>query len=421
MVRLERLINELCHDGVEFKELKEVLSFRNGKGHEKNIVIDGKYIVINSKFISTDGNVKKYSNEQICPLYKGEILMVMSDLPNGKALAKCFVVDEDNKYSLNQRICALRVINNGVTNYKYLYYFLNRNQQLLKFDNGVDQTNLKKDSILKVKIPVPPLEVQEEIVRILDNFTELTAELTAELTDRQKQYAYYRDYLLSFDDEQSIADELESIDVKTAKRIKLEDICEVYDGTHQTPKYTDSGVKFVSVENIKDLYGTKKFISVTDFEKYKIKPQINDVLMTRIGDIGTPAIVNSDEPLAYYVSLALLRPNTDVITAEYLYHYISSKFFRRELNKHTIHTAVPIKINKNDIGKCFVNVPSIETQSKIVSILDRFDKLCNGFSEGLPAEIKARKKQYEYYRDALLSFDEKLCSQIVKVERAVPQ
>lgn len=108
MTELEQLINKLCPDGVEFKELQEVLSFRNGKGHEKNIVIGGKYIVVNSKFISTDGNVKKYSNEQICPLYKGEILMVMSDLPNGKALAKCFIVDEDNKYSLNQRICALR-------------------------------------------------------------------------------------------------------------------------------------------------------------------------------------------------------------------------------------------------------------------------------------------------------------------------
>ena len=185
-------------------------------------------------------------------------------------------------------------------------------------------------------------------------------------------------------------------------------MCEVYDGTHQTPDYKTSGVKFVSVENIKDLYGTTKYISESDFEKYKIKPQTNDVLMTRIGDIGTPAIVTSDEPLAYYVSLALLRPNNDIIITEYLYHFISTRYFRKELNRRIIHTAVPIKINKNDIGKCMVTVPSVETQKRLVGILNRFDKLANDMSEGLPAEIEARQKQYEYYRDKLLTFKEKV-------------
>ena len=109
MSRLDKLIQELCPNGVEYKTLNDVTNFRNGKGHEKDISDNGTYIVVNSKFISTEGAICKYSNKQIVPLYKDEILMVMSDLPNGRALAKCFIVDKDNKYTLNQRIGAFKV------------------------------------------------------------------------------------------------------------------------------------------------------------------------------------------------------------------------------------------------------------------------------------------------------------------------
>ena len=134
-------------DTVQTHQLRELIDFRNGKGHEKDIVSDGKYIVVNSKFISTNGEVKKYSNKQICPLFVDDILMVMSDLPNGRALAKCFLVAEDDKYTLNQRIGAFHVKDESVIKTKFLLYVLNRNQQLLRYDNGVDQTNLRKDDI----------------------------------------------------------------------------------------------------------------------------------------------------------------------------------------------------------------------------------------------------------------------------------
>ena len=178
------------------------MNFRNGKGHEKNIVSDGKYIVVNSKFISTDGLVKKYSDSQIEPLFVDDILMVMSDLPNGKALAKCFLVDENDKYTLNQRICALTVKDKKAYSTRFLYYYLNRNWQLLKFDNGYDQTNLKKADILNIRIPAIPLPEQERIASILDCFdalcNNLTSGLPAEIEARRKQYEYYRDKLLSF-------------------------------------------------------------------------------------------------------------------------------------------------------------------------------------------------------------------------------
>jgi len=181
--------------------LRNLVDFRNGKGHEKDIVNDGRYIVVNSKFISTKGAIKKYSNKQICPLYVDDILMVMSDLPNGRALAKCFLVETNDKYTLNQRIGAFHVKTDTIST-RFLMHVLNRNHQLLRFDNGVDQTNLRKDDILDIVIPVPDQETQKRLVSVLDIYEELCNDLgiglPAEIEARQKQYEYYRDKLLTF-------------------------------------------------------------------------------------------------------------------------------------------------------------------------------------------------------------------------------
>ncbi len=187
---------------IQWDELGNIIDFRNGKGHEQAIVSKGKYIVVNSKFISTNGIVKKYSDYQISPLFADDILMVMSDLPNGKALAKCYLVDSNDTYTLNQRIGALKVKDNKLVSTRFLYYILNRNKQLLKYDNGLDQTNLKKNDILSILIPLPTLSEQERIVAILDRFdaicNDLISGLPVEIEARRKQYEYYRDKLLSF-------------------------------------------------------------------------------------------------------------------------------------------------------------------------------------------------------------------------------
>lgn len=152
---------------------------------------------------------------------------------------------------------------------------------------------------------------------------------------------------------------------------KLEDIAEIYDGTHQTPKYTDQGVPFVSVENISNLGATNKFIADKDFEKnFKVKPKKDDILMTRItaGVIGATALVESDKPLAYYVSLALIRCRNGV-TPRFLEQRINCGSFRRELHKRIIHVAFPKKINLGDIGKCEVSLPEIDEQAKIENFL----------------------------------------------------
>ena len=122
--------------------------------------------------------------------------------------------------------------------------------------------------------------------------------------------------------------------------------------------------------------------------------------MTRIGTIGTCAVVDRDTPLAYYVSLALLRPNNSFLNSKYLKYYIESKYGRKELYKRTLVNAVPIKVNMGDIGKIMIAIPPLEVQAEIVKILDNFTEL----TAELTAELSARKKQYEYYRDLLLDF-----------------
>lgn len=168
----DKLFNEVT--GNDYL-LSDIAVFENGKGHENIIDENGKYILINSKFISTEGNVTKKCSEQLTPLFKNDITMVMSDLPNGKALAKCYYIDENNKYSLNQRICKIKVKDDSIINSKYLFYLLNRNSYYLRFDDGVNQTNLKKDDILSLNLVLPSIKDQErdsKTLTIIDNFIE---------------------------------------------------------------------------------------------------------------------------------------------------------------------------------------------------------------------------------------------------------
>ena len=183
------------------------------------------------------------------------------------------------------------------------------------------------------------------------------------------------------------------------KYCRLDSICDIYDGTHQTPKYVDSGIKFVSVENVSDPFGTNKFISEQEFNSFRIKPQLGDVLMTRIGSIGICAVIDRDEPLAYYVSLALLRPSTDLVLSNYVKYILESKTGKIELRKRTLLTAVPLKINLGDIGKIKLPFPSLSEQQRIVSILDTFEACIHN----LEARLSQREKQYEYYRNKLLN------------------
>ena len=379
MTKLEQLIEELCPNGVEFKKVKDV--FKRLKGTP---ITAGKMKEIENP----NGEIKIFAGgKTVIDAYeedipKANITRVPAVLVQSRGVIDA--VYYEKPFTFKNEMWAYTHENK--TAVKYLYYVLKNNME--KFREAASGMGSLPQISLKVTedflIPVPPLPVQSEIVRILDNFTELTA--------RKKQYEYYRDTLLK-----------SSIEIKN---VKLGSVCEVYDGTHQTPKYTNSGVPFVSVENIDDLYGTTKYISAEDFSKYRIKPRIGDVFMTRItaGVIGRCTVVDRNDDLAYYVSLALLRPEQSILDSKYLKYYLESGWGRKELAKRILWDATPTKINKDDIGKVYISLPPLEVQQRLVRVLDNFDSICSDLNIGLPAEIEARKKQYEFYRDALLTY-----------------
>ena len=188
---------------------------------------------------------------------------------------------------------------------------------------------------------------------------------------------------------------------------KLEDISDIFDGTHQTPKYVQEGVPFVSVENINDIDNTDKCISLKDFEKkYKIKPKKNDILMTRItaGIIGNTAIIKNNKPLGFYVSLALIRIKNKDIDTDFLSHLINATSFKRELHKRIIHTAFPKKINLGEIGKCKIYYSSKMEQQKIATFISTVDssieqlskkeQLLRSYKKGVMQKIFSREIRF---------------------------
>ena len=158
----------------EVNILDEIVNFTNGKAHEGDIRELGQYIVVNSKFISSEGKIKKYSDICYCPAAKDNILMVMSDVPNGKAIAKCFLVDADNIYTVNQRICCLKVAN---LHPFFVFCKLNRNPFYLQFDDGVKQTNLRREEVLSCSLSIPPLPEQKAIASVLSDMDQEIASL----------------------------------------------------------------------------------------------------------------------------------------------------------------------------------------------------------------------------------------------------
>lgn len=400
-MKIDEILEKYCKNGVRFYKLDEIVDFLNGKGHEKNIVENGRYIVVNSKFISTDGDTQKFSDEQICPVYKDDILMVMSDLPNGRALAKCFYVEEDDKYTLNQRICALRVKDKDLINTRFLYYYLNRNHQLLRYDNGVDQTNLRKDHILNIRVAVPPMKVQCEIVHILDELTlkieELNKKLKNELMIRQKQYKYYKEKIICKD-----------IDIEW---VPLLSVANTYTGLTYKPSDVSSNGTLVlrssNIQNNKLCFEDNIFVSIDNIPERVIVKE-NDILVcVRNGSkalIGKAAIITKqNKKMAFGAFMTILRATND-INSRYLLHVWQSSLIQDMIHNDS---GMPInQITKNMLGTIKIPLPSHENQEKIANILDKFDAVFNDFFEKINNEIIYQEKKYKYYMNKLLSFKE---------------
>ncbi|HDS7241230.1 restriction endonuclease subunit S [Morganella morganii] len=159
--------------------LGELANYTNGKAHENHVTDLGKYVVVNSKFISSEGSIIKKTDNALCISQKNDILMVLSDVPNGKAIAKCYFVASDNKYTVNQRICKITPKRNVLGN--FLFFYLNRNSFFLTFDDGVKQTNLRKEDVLSCPVNYPSLQEQQKIADCLSSLDELITNETQKL------------------------------------------------------------------------------------------------------------------------------------------------------------------------------------------------------------------------------------------------
>lgn len=191
-------------DSVERVELGTIAEYVNGKAHERFVEEDGTIPLVTARFVSRNGEANRFVNVDNIKtsVIAGDIALVLSDLPNGRALARTFYVDEGDKYAINQRVARIRVADLERVSSRYLSYVLDRNQGLLKYDNGFDQTHLSKAQVIGLQIPLPPINEQLRIAGILDQFdvvvNDLSSVLSAEIAARRKQYEYYRDQLLTF-------------------------------------------------------------------------------------------------------------------------------------------------------------------------------------------------------------------------------
>jgi type I restriction enzyme S subunit len=191
-------------NGVIQVPLSQIVNFENGKPHEPLVNPEGDCELITSKFISSNGTLARRINFQDIRTLAliDDITIVLSDLPNGRALAKCYFVTKDNYFAVNQRIAILRSIDTSIADPEYLYHFVNRNRQILKFDNGSTQTHLKKANVVDMIVFLPDLKVQSEIAKSLTSLEKfvysVSSGLPAEIKARRQQYEYYRNKLLTF-------------------------------------------------------------------------------------------------------------------------------------------------------------------------------------------------------------------------------
>lgn len=279
---------------------------------------------------------------------------------------------------------------------KYLFRSRLMRAEIAKTASGVTRFNVSKARFRKLQVPLPPFKVQQEIVRILDTFTKLTAELTAELTARKKQYTYYRDKLLSFEDGE--------VEWKA-----LGEIGEFVRGNGlQKNDFIESGVGCIHYGQIYTFYGnfayyTKSFVSPELATKLR-KAQKGDIIIAttseNIEDVCKPLVWLGEDEVCVSGETYVFKHNQN---PKYLAYYLQTPMFFDYKKKNRTGTKV-IRVHGDKLAKFEVPLPSLSEQERIVSILDKFDALTSSITEGLPREIELRQKQYEYYRNMLLSF-----------------
>ena len=418
MSKLYELITELCPDGVDIKnvgDMCDTITDYTAAGSFADVAKNVKYINdgvgyaqlirttdLKSAFKNTDKFV--YVDEHAFNyLWRVNLDSECLVLPNVGNCGEVYYVTPDIlPFSYNVLGPNSILVKSSIVDNRYLFHAFqsgNFQKKLAKITSTTGQTKFNKTNFKALSLPVPPMEVQREIVRVLDSFTLLTAELTAELTARKKQYEFYRDKMLNFGNKAAV--------------YKMSELCEsIADGDHMPPPKSDEGIPFITISNVDEYHNIDFENTMYVPESYynslaeKRIPRKGNILYTVVGSYGIPVCIEDDKKFVFQRHIAILKPNNDIIKSRYMFHAMQSTNFKIQADK-SAKGAAQKTIALSALGNMQMPVPSMDVQEKIIKVLDNFDAICTDLNIGLPAEIEARQKQYEYYRDLLLTFAEK--------------
>ena len=361
---LDELTTELCPNGVEYRKVGDIAKISRGKVMSKEYLKEnaGEYPVYSSQ-TENDGKLGAITTY----MFDGEYLTWTTDGANAGT-----VFYRSGKFSVTNVCGVIDNISKDVDT-KYLYYILNREAPHY-VNSGMGNPKLMSNVMARINLPVPPLEVQREIVHILDSFTLLTAELTA----RKKQYEFYRNTLLTFDN--------------TVKIVPLADIADIGTGSSNTNEGLEEGKYPFYVRSQEPLR--------------KNEYEYDETAIITAGDgVGVGKVFHYVEgKYALHQRAYRIHINTPDVLPRYYFHYMRSAFL--PYIQKTMFQGSVASIRRPMLNQFPVPVPTLEVQKRLINVLDNFESICTDLNIGLPAEIEARQKQYEYYRDLLLTFAE---------------
>ncbi|GAA9621789.1 restriction endonuclease subunit S [Helicobacter pylori] len=417
MHKIERLLQTLAPNGVEFRKLGEVCEIIRGKRVTKKEILDkGKYPVV-SGGIGFMGYLNEYNREE-------------NTITIAQYGTAGFVNWQNQKFWAND-VCFSVIPKETLIN-RYLYYVLTNMQNYLYSisNRSAIPYSISSNNIMQITIPIPPLEIQQEIVKILDAFTELNTELNTELKARKKQYQYYQNMLLDFKDiNQNHKDAkmsaktypkrlktlLQTLAPKGVEFRKLGDIGEFYGGlVGKSKKSFSQGNKFyvpyVNVFNNPQLdLNALESVQIGDKEKQNTI-QLGDVLFTgsseNLEDCAMSCVVTQKIEKDIYLNsfcFGFRFFDENLFNPSFLKHFLRDYNFRKNISK-VANGVTRFNVSKQLLSQITIPIPPLEVQQEIVKILDQFSVLTTDLLAGIPAEIEARKKQYEYYREKLLTF-----------------
>lgn len=403
------ILEKIQNCSVEWKELGEISHFYGGlTGKTKSDFENGnaKYVTYKNIFnnlqveLNLLETVRVDENENQNSINYGDVLITGSSESKeevGMSSVVTFIPDEPiylNSFSFGIRFNEDVELLPEFT--KYLFRSFRLRKQIEKTASGVTRYNVSKVTFKKIKVPLLPLEIQEKIVQILDKMTEYVTELTSELTSRKKQYSFYRDKLLSFEDEvyQVEWKTIQDVSVKIVTGVTPKKSCEDYYLKGTIPWLRTNEVKFNTITT------TEKYVTEKAVEETGLKWILPNSIIIAISGATAGRVAMNSIPLTTNQHCCSISVDERIVNYKYLYYLLVNQ--NRQIL--SLKQGARGDLNMSMIKSLKIPVPSLEIQSRIVQVLDNFDTVCNDLNIGLPKEIELRQKQYEYFREKLLTF-----------------